>query len=669
MPQGELPPPPPKVFFRRDELVDTVVDFTEHFASMALVGTGGIGKTSIVLTVLEDPRIKQRFGDSWSFIRCDRLTASHTHFLRKLSEVIGAGVENPEDLSPMRRYLSSKKMIVVLNNAESILGLAETNAQEIHTIVDELSQFGNICLVITSRISNALPTHCEIIEIPTLSMEAGQETFYRIYRLGGRSDEINEILRELDSHPLSITLLAIVSQQNRWNTKRLTTEWDRQRTGVLRTRNLGSLAAAIELSLASPMFQELGPDAREVLGVVAFFPQGVNEDNVEGLFPTISDGPSTFDTLCNLSLTYRSTGFITMLAPLRDYLRPEDPMASPLLLTARKHYSTRLLVELSPGEPGFEETQWITLEDANVEHLLNIFTSIDADSEDIWIVCMAFVDHLCWHKPRLVALGSKIEALPDGHPLKSYCLLSLSRLFDRVGNWRERKRMLIQSLRLFRERRDDYLIAGTLIGLADANRQMDLLGEGIRQVREALEIFVRLGETGQQSVCLLSLASLLSTDKQLDAAEEAAARAMDLLENRDQNQLCQYHQVLGEIHRSKGNIEEAIHHFEASLRISSSLNIHASLSKTHLALAVLYFEEKKFNDAHAHVEHAKSHVGNGTFFQGCVFSISARVLSDQNRPEEAKSEASHALAIFEKLGATNFVGTTTRLLENIEGKI
>ena len=661
---GELPPPAPKIFFGRGELVETIVDLTQRFTSIDLTGPGGIGKTSVVLTVLNDHRIKQRFGDNRSFIRCDRLNPSHTHLLRKLSEVTGAGVKNPEDLSPLRRYLTSKEMIIVLDNAESILGLPETSAQEIHAIVDELSQFSNICLFITSRISNTLPIHCRIIEIPTLLMEAGHETFYQIYTLSERSDEISEILKELDFHPLSITLLATVTQQNRWNTKRLAAKWERQRTGVLRTRNLGSLAATVELSLISPMFQELGPGAREALGVVAFFPQGVNEDSVDRLFPVVSDGPSMFDTFCNLSLTHRSNGFVTMLAPLRDYLRPKDPTASSLLRAVKEHYFRRLLIALVPGERCFDESKWITSEDVNVEHLLDIFTSIDADSLDVWKACRHFMDHLYWHKPRLVIFRSKVEELPDSHPSKPSCLLSLSQLFPLVGNAAEQKRMLIHILGLWKERGDDCRVAEALLELSEANRKIGLCEEGILQAWEASEIFGRFGKTGKQVHCLGVLAPLLHKNGQLDAAG-VASRAIDL--SKTQLELCQSHRVLGEIHQSKGNTEQAIHHFETSLRIASLPGSGGQPSMVHLSLADLYAREGKFTDTYAHIEHAKSHVGNNMFLLGHAYMMSTRVLGMQRRFEEAKSEALRALAVFEELGAADLVEKMREFLKRVEG--
>jgi len=649
---GESPPLPPRNFFGRDELVEKIVDLAQNLIPIALIGAGGIGKTSIVLAVLHHDRIKQRFGHHRRFIRCDQFPASPAHLLRRLSNAIGAGVENPDNLTPLRPFLSSKEMVIVLDNAESILDPRGIDTQKIYTVVEELSRFDNICVCITSRIST-IPPDCKHLDVPTLSMGAAHDTFYRIYDSNDRSDLVNGILKQLDFHPLSITLLAIVACQNEWDTNRLTREWEQRRTSVLQTQHNKSLAAAIELSLASHLFQELGPDARALLGVVAFFPQGVDENNLGWLFPTIPNRTDIFDNFCILSLAYRSDGFITMLAPLRDYFSPKDPKTSPLLCATKEHYFTRMSVNIDPTKPNFEETQWITSEDVNVEHLLDTFTTVDANSDGTWNSCTNFMRHLYWHKKRVTILKPKIEGLPDNHRSKPGCLFQLSRLFGSVGDQMERKRLLVHTLQLWRERESDGWVALTLIELSGVNRLIGLYEEGIEQAKDALEIWEELNDTGRQAACLIKLAFLLHDDKQLDAAEETASRAIHLLPQKGEEfRVCESHRLLGNVYRTKGQIEKAIHHFEAAIKTASPFGWHGSLFLVHYNLAGLFRVEDRLDDAQAHIDHAKSHTAGSAYFLACAMEEQVWVWYKQHRLEEAMSEVLRAADIFETLGVT-----------------
>ena len=664
----ESPPLPPRTFFGRDELIEKIVDLAENLVPIALIGPGGIGKTSIALTVLHHDRIKEQFCDDRRFIRCDKFPASLANFLRRLSKVIGAGIENPEDLTPLRACLSSKEMLIVLDNAESILDPRGTDAQEIYSTVEELSRFNNICICITSRVSTA-PPDCEHVNVPTLSMDAAHDTFYRLYGSDDRSNLVNGILKQLDFHPLSITLLATVARQNQWDLSRLAREWERQRTNILQTEHNTSLAATIELSLASPLFQTLGPDARALLGVVAFFPQGVDEDNLEWLFPTISNRTNIFNKFCILSLTHRSDGFVTMLAPLRDYFCPRDPMSSPLLCATKEYYFAQMSVSLNPNAPDFVNTQWIRSEDINVEHLLDVFTTIDAGSDRVWRACAGFMRHLYWHKNRLVILKSKFEGLPDDHSSKPECLFELSRLFALGGDHEERKRLLTFVLKLEAERGSDHQVARMLRHLADTNGTMGLPKEGIRLVEEALEMVERLGDRVVQAQCLTVLARLLRKDKQLNAAQQAAFRAIRLFPRKgEEYRLCKTHRILGDIHKSKGRTEKAIYHLEVALRIASPFDWHRELFWAHFRLARLFYHEGRFDGANTHIECAKSHSVINAIQLAYAMEVQAQIWYKQDKLEEARFEILRAIDVFEKLGFLDNVEGCRELLQNIQGR-
>ena len=666
-PLGELPPPAPRDCFGRDELIEKIVGLAEKLEPIALIGAGGIGKTCIALKALHHKRIKERFGANRRFIRCDQFPASRAHFLSRLSKVIGAEVENPEDLTPLRHLLSSMDTLIVLDNAESILDPKEPGAREIYSVVDELCQFETICLCITSRIT-IVPTRCERPGIPTLSVQAARDLFYGIHRNIPRSSTINDLLERLDFHALSIKLLATTASHNGWDHDRLAEEWDAQRVQALQTDYNESLAQTIELSLASPTFLSLGPDARNLLGVVAFFPQGVYEKNLDWLFPTIPNRKNMFDKFCVLSLAYRRNGFITMLAPIRDYLGPQDPSSSPLLCATGGHYFTRLSVYVQPGDPGFGETRWIVLEDVNIEYLLDVFISIDQTKADNWDACFHFVNHLVWHKPRRTILGSKIEALTDDHPSKARCLVQLSGLFQQIGNHTERKRLLSLTLELQKQRGDEAEVAQTLRLLAGANRLLSLFTEGIQQAKGALEIFERISHRIGQAQALDDLAWLFFGNGQLDAAEDAASRAIDLFSTEPGYgyTVCALRRVLGQIHQSKGEKEKAIHNFKTVLGVASLFNWHDELCRSHQALAALFRDESEFDEANLHIAQAKSHALNYPFFLGSVTYMHASVLAKQDRFEDAKSEVLRALRIFEELGAVKDAANCRDSLQVLE---
>ena len=665
---GEFPPPPLPCI-GRDKLIEEIICLVENLTPIALIGAGGIGKTSIALALLNDNRIKKRFGENRRFIRCDKFPSTLPHFLCQLSNVIGAGVENPEDLAPLRSFLSSKEMLIVLDNAESVLDPKGMDGQRIYNAVEELGQFKTICLCITSRL-RTVPRFSKCPTIPTLSVEAACSIFYNIHDTISQSDSISNILKQLDFHALSITLLATTASYNMWDHERLVKEWDMQHTQVLQTDHNESLAATIELSLTSPMFRELGSNARDLLGVIAFFPQGVNCDNLEWLFPSLTNTQKIIDKFCVLSLTYQSNHFVTMLSPLRDYLCPKDPKSSPLLCETKGSYFSRLAVHVSPSQPSFEEAKWIMSEDVNVEHLLDVFISTDANQDDICDACTSFMRHLSWHKPRLVMLGPKLKGLPDNCSSKLVCLNQLSRLLRLIGKFGEQKELLSYTLELWRKQGDNFQVAATLEALAMANQHLSLYTEGIQHVKESLEIFKQLNHIPGQIDSLNQLAELLHGNEQFDAAEEVATKSINLLlekGNYHQYRVSKGYLLLGEICYSKGETEKATKHFETVLGVAPS-NWHGIWFGVLSSLANLSFDQGKFKDAHGHIEHAKSHAVNDTYCLASAMKQQAGFWYKEGRLEEAKSEVLHATSEFEKLGVVRGIEECRKLLKMIEGK-
>jgi tetratricopeptide (TPR) repeat protein len=211
------------------------------------------------------------------------------------------------------------------------------------------------------------------------------------------------------------------------------------------------------------------------------------------------------------------------------------------------------------------------------------------------------------------------------------------------------------------------MVAYTLFQLSRVNWNLELYKEGIQQVKEALEHFERIGDTEWQMQCSEILAWLFLDTNQLDAAEDVASHAIELVPEKGHELLvCRLHRALGKIYGSKGEKKKAINHFETAIRIGSPFNWHNDLFWIHFSLAMLFYDECEFDDANVHTERLKFHAVDDTYKLGRAMDMQADVWYRQLKLEEAKSEAMHALEILENLGAAQAAGDCRDLLQKIE---
>jgi len=130
---------------------------------------------------------------------------------------------------------------------------------------------------------------------------------------------VDNIIARLDFHPLSIDLLASSVLENGWDEQALLKAWNGSQTSVLKKNYHQRLKDTMELSFRSPTIQNLGTAARDVLGAVAAFPEGIGEHRLRNTFAGTTEVGVAVEVLCKFSLIYRQDGFVKMLSPFRLY--------------------------------------------------------------------------------------------------------------------------------------------------------------------------------------------------------------------------------------------------------------------------------------------------------------------------------------------------------------
>ena len=296
--------------FPREEVVTEILDLTDQLASVALFGPIGVGKSFIARAVLEHDQTKAKFGQNSHFIHFDDPKISLEGFLERLSGVIQTS--HITSVGQLRSHLeSSPPLILLLDGMDFILDQPTTESEGIFAAIEEFGSYDHVCLVTTSRIYPDIRGFHRV-EVPTLSEDGAQDTFYNRCGLD-RSPAINILIARLDFHPLSIDLVASFVRENNWDEAALL----KDQTSALKNRYYEKLKDTIEPMLCSRTIQKLGNTGRDVLEAVAAYPSGVKEHDLKNIFHKVAGIGEVVDVLCKFSLVHRREGSVRMLSPFQ----------------------------------------------------------------------------------------------------------------------------------------------------------------------------------------------------------------------------------------------------------------------------------------------------------------------------------------------------------------
>ena len=296
--------------------MNEILDLTDQVASVALFGSIGVGKSFVAHTLLHHNRTQAKFGGNCHFMCCDNFTSSLEGFLERLSDAVRT--DRTTDLAQLRSHVeSSPPFILILDGTDFMLDPLAPEAEEILATIEEFGSYDHVCLVTTSRIYPEIHGFHRV-EVPTLSEDDARDAFYGLCDLG-RSPVVNDLIAELDFHPLSISLFASSVRKNGWDESMLLKAWGGGETSGLGKDYHQSLKGAMEPMLCSPTIQNLGATARAVLEAITVYPSGVEECRLEIRFPGIVGIREAIDVLCKFSFIYRENGFVKMLSPFRFY--------------------------------------------------------------------------------------------------------------------------------------------------------------------------------------------------------------------------------------------------------------------------------------------------------------------------------------------------------------
>ncbi|KAJ6450031.1 P-loop containing nucleoside triphosphate hydrolase protein [Mycena vitilis] len=339
-----LPSKPQSLHGRDSELSEILQLFSEGSPRIAILGAGGMGKTTVARAVLHHAQITTRYEEHRHFVACDSARSK-----LELAAHVGAhlGLKPGRDLTrAVVQHLSIKPAsLLILDNLETVWEPMECR-REIEDFLSLLTDVKHLALIVTmrgaERPAQVAWSHPFLPPLKPLEQDAARQMFIDIADDGHNPEDIDQVLALTDNMPLAISLLAHLADSEGCPT--VLTRWDEEKTSVVSYGwdRKSNLDMSISLSLSSPRLQAFH-HSQKLLSLLAMLPNGLSDaELVQSKLP-IDKVLGCKGALLGTSLAYSdSNKRLKVLVPIREYMMKAQPPEDNIIRPLRKYFQKLL---------------------------------------------------------------------------------------------------------------------------------------------------------------------------------------------------------------------------------------------------------------------------------------------------------------------------------------
>ncbi|KAJ7210998.1 P-loop containing nucleoside triphosphate hydrolase protein, partial [Mycena rebaudengoi] len=334
---GLLPPCPQIFNGRESELQDVVNILIQDSAHIAILGAGGMGKTSLATAALHNPQVEAKYSHRY-FVPCHS-SPTCTELAVTIADHIGLEKGSNMAKKVAHYFVHAPPSLLVLDNLETPWEPLSAHS-EVEEFLSLLTDAPHLGLMITLRgaehPSKVKWTRPFLSPLKPLSNVAAWQTFIEVADEGHDDASIKELLELTGNLPLAVSLIASVAGSE--GCAKALSRWKLERTEMLSDGydQRSSLDISIMLSYTS---SRMTPGAQELLSILSMLPDGLADaDLVQAKLP-IPDILSCKATLIQTALAFVGQDqHLKVLVPIREHILSIHPPKNILKLKLRKHF-------------------------------------------------------------------------------------------------------------------------------------------------------------------------------------------------------------------------------------------------------------------------------------------------------------------------------------------